>query len=132
MKFNSVACPQTNELAKVTNKDIIESLKKCIVNCEAILPPKVIFLTLRMEEFRNMTSEEELCANLKLINKVKANDHSRHYKALQPRHVAKDISLGNLVVQKAEVSNMTHSRGKLALNCGGPYSVVEVIRTRTY
>ncbi|RWW35669.1 hypothetical protein BHE74_00059374 [Ensete ventricosum] len=40
--------------------------------------------------------------------------------------------MGDLVLRKAEVSDPTRSRGKLAQNWKGPYRVVEVIRDGTY
>ncbi|RRT33390.1 hypothetical protein B296_00056192 [Ensete ventricosum] len=40
--------------------------------------------------------------------------------------------MGNLVLQKAEVSDPTQSRGKLAPNWEDSYRVVEVVREGTY
>ncbi|RWW46306.1 hypothetical protein BHE74_00047773 [Ensete ventricosum] len=40
--------------------------------------------------------------------------------------------MGNLVLRKAEVNDLEHSRGKLALRWEGPYRVVRVIRDETY
>ncbi|RWW84696.1 hypothetical protein BHE74_00006681, partial [Ensete ventricosum] len=37
-----------------------------------------------------------------------------------------------LVLQKAKVSDLIRSRGKLALNWEGPYRVVDVVREGTY
>ncbi|RRT45582.1 hypothetical protein B296_00023952 [Ensete ventricosum] len=42
------------------------------------------------------------------------------------------IKMGGLVLRKAEVSDPTRSRGKLAPNWEGPYRVVEVVREETY
>ncbi|RRT83562.1 hypothetical protein B296_00011202, partial [Ensete ventricosum] len=42
------------------------------------------------------------------------------------------VRIGDLVLRKAEVSNPTRSRGKLASNWEGHYRVVEVVREGTY
>ncbi|RRT64604.1 hypothetical protein B296_00010335 [Ensete ventricosum] len=42
------------------------------------------------------------------------------------------IKTGNLVLQKAEVSDPTRSHGKLAPNWKEPYRVVDVVREGTY
>ncbi|RRT35743.1 hypothetical protein B296_00045032, partial [Ensete ventricosum] len=42
------------------------------------------------------------------------------------------VKMGGLVLRKAEVSDPTRSRGKLAPNWEGPYRVVEVVRDGTY
>ncbi|RWW36989.1 hypothetical protein BHE74_00057945, partial [Ensete ventricosum] len=45
-----------------------------------------------------------------------------------PRH----IKAGDLILRKAEVSDPTRSRDKLALNWEGPYRVVNTSREGTY
>ncbi|RWW41788.1 hypothetical protein BHE74_00052699 [Ensete ventricosum] len=39
---------------------------------------------------------------------------------------------GNLVLRRAEVSDPTHARGKLAPNWKGSYRVISIVRDGTY
>ncbi|RRT42614.1 hypothetical protein B296_00057003, partial [Ensete ventricosum] len=47
---------------------------------------------------------------------------------VRSRHVKDD----DLVLWKAEVSDSTHTRGKLTMNWEGPYPVIDTIRDGTY
>ena len=42
---------------------------------EAVLPPEVVFLTLRIENFKESTSDDELRTNLDFIEERRANAH---------------------------------------------------------
>ncbi|RWW46771.1 hypothetical protein BHE74_00047277 [Ensete ventricosum] len=51
-----------------------------------------------------------------------------YYQRVQSRWV----SDSNLVLQKAEISHLVHTQGKLAQNREGPYQVVSTVRDSTY
>lgn len=106
---------------------------------EAVLPPEVVFLTPRIENFEEGTSDKGLRANLDLVEERRADSRLRAlaYKntiaKLYNRKVhPRPIKLGDLVLQTAEVSNPTRTRGKLAPGWEGPYRVAEVVRDDTY
>lgn len=86
---------------------------------EVVLPPEVVFLTLRTENFDEATLEEGLKANLDFANERRVEAHpcileykkvvARLYnQRVQPR----EVKVGDLVLCKAEVSNTTGSQGK--------------------
>ncbi|RWW56122.1 hypothetical protein BHE74_00037186 [Ensete ventricosum] len=84
-------------------------------------------------------SSQQLRENLDLLEEKRADTHLRMlaYKKVFARlynHRVRPrfIRAGNLVLRKAEVSDPTQSRGKLALNWEGPYRVIDVVRKGTY
>lgn len=106
---------------------------------EAVLPPKVVFPTPRIKNFEEGTTDKGLHANLDLVEERRADAHLRTlaYKKtiaeLYNRKVCpRPIKLSNLVLRKAEVSDPTCTRGKLAPSWEGPYRVAEVFRDGTY
>ncbi|RRT60320.1 hypothetical protein B296_00045079 [Ensete ventricosum] len=42
------------------------------------------------------------------------------------------VKVDDLVLRRAEISDSTHTREKLALNWEGPYRVTNIIRDETY
>ncbi|KAJ8475585.1 hypothetical protein OPV22_019312 [Ensete ventricosum] len=173
LKFSSVAQPQANGLAEVTNRAILEGLKKRVSSAttswveelpsipwasrttsktptgespyslafgtEVVLPPEVVFPTLRVQTQRKEESNQQLRENLDLLEEKRADAHLRalayrrtvtklYNHRVRPRHV----ETGDLVLRKTEVSDPTRSRGKLTPNCESPYRVIDAIRDGTY
>ncbi|RWW05462.1 hypothetical protein GW17_00031261 [Ensete ventricosum] len=90
---------------------------------ETILPPEVVFPTLRTKNFERGASEQGLQANLDLIEGHRAEAHlrtltyQRVIALLYNRKVCpQSVSDGDLVLRKAKVSNPRCTRGKLAPN----------------
>ncbi|RWW49265.1 hypothetical protein BHE74_00044596 [Ensete ventricosum] len=101
-------------------------------------PPDVVFPTLRIQMHDKEASSQQLHENLDLLEEKRADAHLRtlaYKKAIvrlynhkvRPRF----IKTGDLVLWKAEVSDPTRSRRKLAPNWEGPYRVVDVIGKET-
>ncbi|RRT66517.1 hypothetical protein B296_00008723 [Ensete ventricosum] len=106
---------------------------------EVVLPPEVVFLTLRVQTHGEEASNQQLCENLDLLEEKRADTHLRtlaYRRAItklyncrvRPRHV----KTGDLVLRKVEVSDPTRSCGKLAPNWEGPYRVIKIVRDETY
>ncbi|XP_065049760.1 uncharacterized protein LOC135679707 [Musa acuminata AAA Group] len=173
LKYSSVAHPQTNGLAEVTNRSILDGLKRRVTiarsgwveelpsilwslwttpktatgespyslsyGTEAVLPPEVVFPTPRVEEYDEGTSAQGLRAGLDLIEERRANTHLRDFsykravawvynRRVRPR----PIKMNDLVLRRAEVSDPTRARDKLAASWEGPYRVIGVVRLGTY
>nr|XP_009387105.1 PREDICTED: uncharacterized protein K02A2.6-like [Musa acuminata subsp. malaccensis] len=90
---------------------------------EAVLPPEVVFSTLRTSGYEQAGSEEGLRAHLDLLEERRAEVHLRtlaykkavariYNRKVHPR----PIKVRDLVLRKAEVSDPTRARGKLAPN----------------
>ncbi|RZS11387.1 hypothetical protein BHM03_00042716 [Ensete ventricosum] len=101
---------------------------------EVILPLEVVFPTLWIEHFTPRASEADLRENLDLLEECRAETHltTLHYQRamalLYNRKVRpQSISMGDLVLRKAEVSNPEHSREKLTPRWEGPYRIIRVI-----
>ncbi|RRT34347.1 hypothetical protein B296_00041504 [Ensete ventricosum] len=148
LKLSSVAHPQANGLAEVTNRAILKGLKKRIFGTttswveelpsilwasqttpktptgespyslafgtEAVLPPKVVFPTLRVQTHGEEASNQQLRENLDL---------------LEEKHT--DAHLRTLAYRRA-VTRLYNRRMKLAPNYEGPYRIVVVVRDETY
>ncbi|RWW55014.1 hypothetical protein BHE74_00038391 [Ensete ventricosum] len=106
---------------------------------EAVLPPEVVFPTLRVQTHGEEASNQQLRENLDLLEEKRADAHlrtlaySRAITKLYNRRVRpRLVMMGDLVLRKAEVSDPTRSHGKLAPNWEGPYRVIEVVREGTY
>ncbi|RRT33669.1 hypothetical protein B296_00037560 [Ensete ventricosum] len=106
---------------------------------EAVLPPEVVFPTLRVQTHGEEASNQQLRKNLDLLEEKRANAHLRTLayrravtKLYNRRVHPRLIKMGDLVLRKAEVNDPTRSRGKLAPNWECPYRVVEVVREGTY
>ncbi|RZS25357.1 hypothetical protein BHM03_00058543, partial [Ensete ventricosum] len=106
---------------------------------KAVLPPKVIFSTLRVQTQHQEESDQQLHENLNLLEEKRADAHlgalayrrvitKLYNHRVHPRHV----ETGDLVLRKTEVSDPTQSHGKLAPNWEGPYRVIDAIRDGTY
>ncbi|RZR73971.1 hypothetical protein BHM03_00030315 [Ensete ventricosum] len=148
LKFSSVAHPQANGLAEVTNRAILKGLKKRISGAlttwveelpsilwasqttpktpigespyslafetAAVLPPEVVFPTLRIQTHDEEVSNQQLRENLDLLEEKRADAHLR------------------TLAYKRAVAKLYNCRGKLAPNWEGPYRVVDVVREGTY
>ncbi|URD77573.1 Retrotransposon protein [Musa troglodytarum] len=130
LRFSSVAHPQTNGLAEVTNRSILDGLKKrtlmaqsswvdelpsilCLAfGTEAVLPTEVVILTPRPDSPRNA----EPTPPKNPVPTIKRRVNYNKGVHLDPR---------------SEVSDPIRSRGKLAPKWEGPYRVVKVVRPGT-
>ena len=90
---------------------------------EAVLPPKMVFPTLRISNYERGHLEEGLRANLDLLEERRAMAHLRAlaYKNVTIRIYNRRVCLWliqvrDLVLRRAEVSDPTRARGKLAPN----------------
>ena len=99
-----------------------------VFGTEAALPPKMVFLTLRTSNYEQGDSEKGLQANLDLLEERRAKAHLRTlaYKKVTARVYNRKvrprlIKVRDLVLRRAEVSDPTRARGKLAPNWEGPY-----------
>ncbi|RZS22344.1 hypothetical protein BHM03_00055098, partial [Ensete ventricosum] len=99
----------------------------------------VIFPTLRIQTHDEEASNQQLRESLDLLEEKRVDPHlrtlayRRAVAKLYNRQVRPRLTrMGNLVLRKAEVSDPTRSRGKLAPNWEGPYRVIEVVREGTY
>ncbi|RWW87405.1 hypothetical protein BHE74_00003775, partial [Ensete ventricosum] len=99
----------------------------------------VAFLTLRVQTHDEGASIQQLHENLDLLEEKRADTHLRTLayktavaKLYNHRVCPQFIRAGDLVLRKAEVSDPTRSREKLAPNWERPYRVVDVIREGTY
>ncbi|XP_065023226.1 uncharacterized protein LOC135649056 [Musa acuminata AAA Group] len=90
---------------------------------EVVLPPEMVFLTLRTSSYKQKDFEEGLRANLDLLVKRRAKTHLRtlaYKKAIAQVYNHKvrlrPIKVRDLVLRRAEVSDPTRARGKLMPN----------------
>ncbi|RWV77377.1 hypothetical protein GW17_00061803, partial [Ensete ventricosum] len=99
----------------------------------------VVFPTLRVQTHDEEASNQQLCENLDLLEEKRVDAHLRalayrravtklYNRRVHPWHV----KMGDLVLRKAEGSDLTRSNGKLAPNWEGSYRVIEVVRDGTY
>ncbi|RRT54540.1 hypothetical protein B296_00032877 [Ensete ventricosum] len=95
-----------------------------------VLPLKVIFLTLRIQNFTIEASEVGLRETLDMLEECRAKAHLKtlHYqRAVAPlynrRIRPRPINTGDLVLRKAEVNDPRRTRGKLVVRWEGPYHV---------
>ncbi|XP_065039389.1 uncharacterized protein LOC135673917 [Musa acuminata AAA Group] len=106
---------------------------------EVVLPPEVVFPTLRTLGYKQVDSEEGLRAHLDLLEERRARAHLRalaykkavvrmYNRRVRPR----PIKIKDLILRKAEVTNPTRAGGKLAPNSEGPYRVYDMVREGTY
>ncbi|RWW60688.1 hypothetical protein BHE74_00032339 [Ensete ventricosum] len=125
--------------ASRTTPTTCESPFSLAFGTKAILPPEVVYPTLRVklykeealdkQQYENLDLLEEKCAEAYLITLDYRRGVAMLYNCkVHPRQVER----GDLVLRKAEVSDPTRSRGKLAPNWDGPYRVIEVVREGTY
>nr|XP_018681665.1 PREDICTED: uncharacterized protein LOC108952829 [Musa acuminata subsp. malaccensis] len=173
LRFSSVAHPQTNGLAEVTNRSILDGLKRRVsaarstwtdelpsvlwslrttpktatgespysltFGTEAVLPPEAAVATLRTWSYEEEASNQGIRASLDMLEERRANAHLKalsHQRAIAQIYNRKvrprPIKLGDLVLRRAEVSDPTRTRGKLAPKWEGPYRVANVVRPGTY
>ncbi|RWW07159.1 hypothetical protein GW17_00029471 [Ensete ventricosum] len=106
---------------------------------EVVLPPEVVFPTLRVKHFEPEASEVGLKENLDLVKELRAEAHLHalsYWNAIaqlyncrvRPRPIGDD----DLVLRKAKVSDPGHTRSKLAPKWKGLYCVICTIRDDTY
>ncbi|RWV96097.1 hypothetical protein BHE74_00016745 [Ensete ventricosum] len=101
--------------------------------------PEVVFPTLQVESFEKEASERGLCENLDFLEERKAEEHLQTLacrkaiaKTLQPQVQPRHIKDGGLVLRKAEISDPTRARGKLASNLEHPYRIIDIVQDETH
>ncbi|RRT75379.1 hypothetical protein B296_00009499 [Ensete ventricosum] len=107
----------------------IKRTESCLAfGTKAVLPPDLVFPTLRIQTHDEEASNQQLCENLDLLEKKQADVDLRTLayrravaKLYNHRVRPQLVKMGDLVLRKAEVSDPTRSHGKLALNWEGPY-----------
>ncbi|RWV95262.1 hypothetical protein GW17_00042121 [Ensete ventricosum] len=110
-----------------------ESPYNLVFGTEAILRPKVVFSTMRIENFTPEASEICVRENLDLLEEHRAETHLKilHYERAVARLYNRRIrprliGMGDVVLRKIEVSDPGHSCGKLAPRWEGPYRVIQI------
>ncbi|RZS18520.1 hypothetical protein BHM03_00050807 [Ensete ventricosum] len=103
---------------------------------EVVLPPEVVFSTLRIDNFTLEESEAGLRENLDILKERRAKAHLKNYQRavarLYNRRVRpQPIVKGDLVLWRPKVSDPGHTRGKLAPRWEGPYCITQVVRDGT-
>ncbi|RWW71291.1 hypothetical protein BHE74_00020976 [Ensete ventricosum] len=90
---------------------------------QTVLPPEVVFPILRVQTHDEEASNQQLHENLDLLEEKRADAHLRTLayrrviaKLYNRRVCPRLVKMGDLVLRKAEVSDPTRSRGKLAPN----------------
>lgn len=106
---------------------------------EVVLPPEMLFPTLRTDTFEENNSEQSLRASLDLLKERRAKAHLRTlvYKKAMTRLYNHKVPLRlikakDLVLRKIKVSDPTQVRGKLAPNWEGPYRISDMVREGPY
>ncbi|RRT69003.1 hypothetical protein B296_00021603 [Ensete ventricosum] len=99
----------------------------------------MVFLTLKVEHYENDTSDAQLHENLDFLEEKRAEAHLQEltYKKVVARLYnnkirPRQVTMGDLVLLKAEVSDPTQTWDKLAPTWEGLYRVVRMIREGTY
>ncbi|RZR91638.1 hypothetical protein BHM03_00019794 [Ensete ventricosum] len=106
---------------------------------KAVLPPEVVFPTLRVESFTTEMLEAGLRENLDMLEKRRAKAHLKtlHYQRavarLYNRRVRpRPIGEGDLVLRKAEVSDPGRTRRKLVPRWEWSYRITQVVWDEIY
>ncbi|RWW01446.1 hypothetical protein GW17_00035517 [Ensete ventricosum] len=88
----------------------------------------MVFPTFRTEHYEKDISDVQLRENLDLLEEKRVEAHLReltYKKAIARLYNSRvhpwQVTIGNLVLRKAEVSDPTRTRGKLAPTWEGPY-----------
>ncbi|RRT32095.1 hypothetical protein B296_00058935 [Ensete ventricosum] len=101
---------------------------------EVVLPPEVIFPTLRIEHFEQEASGLGLKENVDLIEELRAKAHQRAltYQKVIARLYNRRVRPQLVGDDSLVLSDPGHTRGKLAPNWEGLYQVIHTIREGTY
>ncbi|RWW56924.1 hypothetical protein BHE74_00036321 [Ensete ventricosum] len=98
----------------------------------------MVFPTLRAERYEKDTSDAQLHENLDLLEERRTEAHLReltYKKAIARLYNIKvrpqQVTTSDLVLRKAEESDPTRTRGKLAPTWEGPYRVIKMVRKGT-
>ncbi|RZS23877.1 hypothetical protein BHM03_00056884, partial [Ensete ventricosum] len=101
---------------------------------KAILPPEIVYPTLRVKLDEEEVSDKQLHKNLDLLEKKWAEAHLKmlDYKKVVARLYnhkvhSRHVGSGDLIWRKVEVSDLSRSRGKLAPNMEDPYRVIKAV-----
>ncbi|RZS20844.1 hypothetical protein BHM03_00053413 [Ensete ventricosum] len=104
-----------------------------------VLPPEVIFPTLRVENFTTEMSEAGLRDNLDMLEEhwakahLKTLQYQRAVARLYNRMIrSRPIGEGDIVLRKAEVSDPGRTHEKLVPRWEGPYHITRLVRDGTY
>ncbi|RRT65403.1 hypothetical protein B296_00021922 [Ensete ventricosum] len=99
----------------------------------------MIFPTLRVEHYKKGTSDAQLCENLGFLEEKCTEAHLRKltYKKTIVRLYnykicPRQVTMGDLVLRRAEVSDPAQTQGKLAPTWESLYRVVRMIQEGTY
>ncbi|RWW80801.1 hypothetical protein BHE74_00010840 [Ensete ventricosum] len=94
----------------------------------------MVFPTIKTEYYEKDASDAQQCENLDLLEERRAEAHLQEliYKKViarlyNSRVCPRQVTSGDLILCKAEVSDPTRTRGKLAPTWEGLYRVVKVV-----
>jgi hypothetical protein len=106
---------------------------------EAVVPVEIGLMTLRTSTYNDAQNEEQLHLNLDLIDEVRETAEARmkRYQEKMARHYnlkvkPRQLTVGDLVLQRVTLATRNPSEGKLGPNWEGPYKVIEIRRPGTY
>ncbi|URE41304.1 Retrotransposon protein [Musa troglodytarum] len=159
LRFSSVAHPQTNGLAEVTNRSILDGLRKRTSEARSSWVdelPNILWSLRTTPKTASGESPYSLAFSVEVVlpaelviptiwvENYEESTSTQGVRAgldlLEERRVdahkdkvrPRPLGMGDLVLRKAEVSDPAHSRGKLAPKWEGPYRVIGVVRPGTF
>ncbi|VFQ82710.1 unnamed protein product [Cuscuta campestris] len=138
--YAAVGYPQTNGQVENTNRTIVdgETPFSLTYGFEARAPAETSLLSYRVETFDDQEIEENLRAELHLIDErrerayMRAENYRRQVKSYHDQRVRpRQFKMGDWVLRKREVSRPTDG-GKFAKSFEGPYIITEVLADGTF
>ena len=112
---------------------------KLAYGSKAVIPTEVHMANHRMTMYQNKDNDEQLRLNLDLIDEVRADVEHRtaRYKNLMAKWYdamvkPRQFNIGDLVLKKVSLATKNPAHGKLGLNWGGPYRVINYKRQGSY
>ncbi|VFR03421.1 unnamed protein product, partial [Cuscuta campestris] len=107
--YAAVGYPQTNGQVENTNRTIMDGLKKKIMECKTRAPAETSLLSYRVETFDAQGNEENLRAELHLIDErrerayMRAENYRRQVKSYHDQRVRpRQFKMGDWVLRKRE------------------------------